>query len=260
MIALFAVPAAAQPTPEQLSTAEAAPPARDVPSRSARHTQAHADRVILVPTAETHPAGTLFLSSYEIVVPSVGYAVSDRMHVSLTGLTDFEDAFFELNVKANLLRSRFLRVAVLSSIDYASGGDDDGAAMVFGRVGATAQICFDLPCMTSLSLSGMLVLHDELDTVLPLGLGAGFVARIDDDISALVEYAALLNAAREFEFIDLPLYLVNYGVRIAPASSWALDVTMLREMASDDTIRVGPAGLFDLLGIPFIAFTYRCKP
>jgi hypothetical protein len=228
------------------------------PQQSARHTDAHADRVILVPTAETHPAGTLFLSSYEVIVPSIGYAFTDRLHASVTGLTDLDSAFVELNVKANLLRSRALRVAVLSSIDYASGEDD--GELLFGRAGITAQLCFELACRTSLSLSAMLVAHDELDTILPMGIGAGFTAQLGEDLVALLEYSALINAAREFEFIDLPVYLVGYGLRIAPRPSWALDLTFLRTMESDDEIRAGDASVFDLLGVPFLAFTYRFRP
>jgi hypothetical protein len=248
----LALPVLARAQTAQIATAE------PQPQQSARHTQAHADRVILVPTAETHPIGTLFLSSYEVIVPSIGYAFTDRLHASVTGLTDLDSAFFELNVKANLLRSPALRVAVLSSIDYASG-DDDGE-LLFGRAGVTAQICFELACRTSLSLSAMLVAHDELDTILPMGVGAGFTAQLGEDLAALLEYSALINAAREFEFIDLPVYLVGYGLRIAPKRSWALDLTFLRSMESDDEIRSGDAGLFDLLGVPFLAFTYRFRP
>lgn len=253
LVSHAAVVARAQST--QIAQGAASEP---IPRQSARHTHAHADRVILVPTAETHPAGTLFLTSYEIVVPAVGYAVTDRMHASLTGLTDFDSAFFELNLKANVLRSRLLRVALTSSIDYARGEDD--GELLFGRAGGTAQFCFELACRTSLSLSAMVALHDELATILPLGLGAGFTAQLGDDLYALLEYSGLFNAAREFEFVDLPVYLVGYGLRIAPAPSWALDLTLLRSMESDDEVRAGDAGLFDLLGVPFVAFTYRWKP
>src|SRR5262249_14375769 len=68
-------PAAAPPTDSNaaLSTGVHAPPGADMaqPSgaapngplelRDRRHTDAHVDRVLLVPTAETHPAGTFYL-------------------------------------------------------------------------------------------------------------------------------------------------------------------------------------------------------
>jgi hypothetical protein len=231
--------------------------------QSARHTDAHADRVILVPTAETHPAGTLYLSSYEIVVPQIGYALSDRLQAEVLGFTDFQGSVFvDAGLKANLLRSRYLRVAALSSVDYANGnGDGDGDdELLFGRAGTTAQLCVDLPCRTSVSLSALAILHDELATILPIGFGVGFTAEVSSGVSALIEYSALVNAAREFEFVDLPLYLVNYGLRITPRPSWALELTLLRDLDSDDEIQPGGVALFDLIGVPLLAITYRFVP
>jgi hypothetical protein len=230
------------------------------PQQSARHTDAHADRVILVPSAETHPEGTIFASSYDLIaLLSAGYALTDRLQSSITGMTDGKSAFAELNLKANLLRSRFLRLALLSGIDYVHGSGD-GGGFIFGRVGATVQICFELACRSSLSLHAMIVVHDEPDTILPMGLGAGFIARVADGLSALLEYSMLINASRDLPLITLPVYLVGYGMRISTHPSWALDITLLRRMRSDDQIRTGGTTVFDLIGIPLIAFTYRGKP
>jgi hypothetical protein len=228
------------------------------PQASARHTDAHADRVLLVPTAETQPDGTIFASSYEIVLLSAGYALSDRLHISTTGTTDLTNTFAELNLKANVLRSRWLRIALQSSIDYIRG--KRGGPLLFGRVGGTAQICFELACRTSLSLAAMVVVHDEPDTILPLGLGAGFTARMSPSLSLLLEYSMLFNAARNLPLISLPVYLAGYGVRFSSHPSWALDLAFLRSMKSDDRIRVVAPTLFDLLGVPLLAFTYRGRP
>ncbi len=232
--------------------------AQPAPPVSARHLDAHADRVILVPTAETHPEGTLFGSVYELVMPSIGYAPTDRMQVSITGFTDFESGgFFELNLKANVLRSRWLRLALASSADYLRGGDD--GELLFGRAGGTAQICFELACQSSLSLHATAFLHAELATILPIGLGAAFSAQMTRVLSLLIEYSALVNAAREFEFIDLPLYLVGYGLRLSVRPSWSLELSFLRSVQSDSEIRIGPADLFEVVGVPFLAFTYRVR-
>ena len=51
-------------------------------SDEARAYSAHADRVVLVPTAQTQPRGTVFLSDYEIVMPSVGYAFTDDVQAA----------------------------------------------------------------------------------------------------------------------------------------------------------------------------------
>lgn len=239
----------------RLTAAKADPAPTPAPSeKSARHADAHADRVILVPTAETHPAGSLFASSYEILVLSVGYAPTDRLQFSITGLTDLDNHFIELNLKTNLLRSRWVRIAAQSSIDSIGGNSQ---SEIFGRAGGTLQLCFELRCGTSLSLAGTLIVFDEPNTVMPAGFGAGFTMRLGDDLSALLEYTALINAARDIGFVDLPVYLVAYGLRIAAHSNWALDIALMRRMQSDREIRTGTTKVFDLLGVPFVAFTYR---
>ncbi|MFI5308029.1 MAG: hypothetical protein ACHQ53_11780 [Polyangiales bacterium] len=225
---------------------------------SARHTDAHADRVLIVPTAETQPRGMLFGSSYEIVLLSAGYAPTDHVHVSVTGTTNFRSGFAELELKANVLRSRYLRIALQSSIDYLEG--NEGAPLLFGRVGAIAQICFELACRSSLSLAAMTVVHDEPDTVLPVGLGAGFTARVSRDVSLLLEYSMLVNAARDLPLISLPVYVAGYGMRVSSHPSWALDVAFLRPMKGSTRARLASPTLFDLLGVPLLAFTYRGQP
>ena len=61
--------------------------------RDIRFRDANVDRVIAVSTAETHPAGTFYFTDYEIAVLSVGYSISDRVQLTLTGLPPtFEDA------------------------------------------------------------------------------------------------------------------------------------------------------------------------
>lgn len=221
----------------------------------AREHSAHGDRVILVPTAQTHPEGTLFLSDYEIVVPSVGYAWTDRVQTALTGTTDFSQfVFVDLSTKASLVQSRFLHVAATASLAYAGGEDEQ---LPFGRATLIAQLCADAGCRSSLSLAASLFAHDAPDTILPLGLGAGFVARLSSSVDVLLEYSMLLNAGPELELIDLPLYLVGYGARFNFGDQWALDVTLLRPMQEDDNLRVGDVELFQFLGVPFLALTFR---
>lgn len=225
-------------------------------SRAAsREHSAHGDRVILVPTAQTQPAGTLFLTDYEIVVPSVGYAWSDRVQTSVTGTTDFSQfVFVDLSMKAALLRSRHVHLSAMASLDYAAGEDEE---LPFGRATLVAQLCADAGCRSSLSLAGSLIAHDAPDTILPLGLGAGFVASVSDGMDVLLELSAVLNAGPELELIELPLYLVGYGARFDFGSQWALDTTLLRPMQEDSGLRSGDVGLFQFLGAPFVVLTFR---
>src|SRR6185295_2268577 len=63
--------------------APAAAPAVASPSLRAPG-EPSADRVVLAPTAYTHPAGTFFVSSYDVVFLQAGYALSDSTQVSVT--------------------------------------------------------------------------------------------------------------------------------------------------------------------------------
>jgi hypothetical protein len=222
---------------------------------ASRDRSAHADRVILVPTAQTQPAGTLYLTDYEIVVPSVGYAWSDRVQTSVTGTTDFSQfVFVDLSMKAALLRSRYLHLSATASLDYAAGENEE---LPFGRATLVAQLCADAGCRSSLSLAGSLIAHDAPDTILPLGLGAGFVAGVSDGVDVLLEFSAVLNAGAELELIELPLYLAGYGARFNFGSQWALDATLLRPMQEDAGLRSGDVALFQFLGVPFLVLTFR---
>ena len=255
-IAIALAATALSPRPP-LARAQSAEGAANVPERSVRHTSAHADRVVLVPTAETQPQGTLFLSSYEIVGGGAGYAFSDRLQASVVGATDLDALWAEINVKANLLRSRWLRIAVQTSIDYARGEDEE---IPFGRVGGTVQLCFDLPCRSSMSMAATVVAHDAPDTLLPLGAGLGFIAFLSHELSLLLEYAGLFDATENLELIDLPLFLVSYGIRISGSPTWSLDLALARPLRSEDGLRTDSVGVFDLMGVPLAAFTFRCEP
>lgn len=249
-----ALPPALAAAQSREAVADAAPAAEE---RSVRHTSAHADRVVLVPTAETQPEGTLFLSSYEIVGASAGYAFTDRTQLSVLGVTNLDGVFLEVNLKANLLRSRWLRVAVQSSIDYARGEEEE---LPFGRAGGTMQLCFDSPCRSSMSAAATVIIHDAPDTLLPLGVGLGFIAFLSHELSLLVEYAGVLDATENLELIDLPVYVMSYGVRISGSVTWSLDLALGRPIRPDDGLRTGKPELFAFLGVPLIAFTFRTVP
>lgn len=245
--------------------AEPAPTAPEPPAESVRHTSAHADRVVLVPTAETHPEGSVFLSDYELVVLQAGYAATDRLQMEITAVPFFprEFTFVELTLKANVLRSRWLRAAVLTAIDHARVQSDDDEDpdgrrdLVFGRLGGTLQVCFELRCRTSLSVSATAIAHAETDLLWPIAFGAGFVAPLGDYAALLLEYAGMLNVGEDFGLIGLPVHLATWGVRLSGNPSWALDLALARPIESDDERRVGRPEFVDVLGVPLFAFTYR---
>ncbi len=46
----------------------------------------HGDRAVLLPTALTQPAGTVSISSYDLVFAGLTFGVTDRLQVSTTAL------------------------------------------------------------------------------------------------------------------------------------------------------------------------------
>lgn len=222
-----------------------------------RYRDANVDRVILSPTAETHPEGTLFGSVYEIILPQVGYAPTQRLQLSLTGFSDLRSKgtfVMEATVKANVLRTRTLRVATITAIDILHGG---GQSLVFGRIGGTAQWCFADTCESSVNLSGMLVIHDKADVLLPYGAALGFIGHISGATKLLLEYGTLSSFAGSWLTDRLNLWYVGYGLRFSRAN-WGFDLVFIRRLAQDvpQNRRSGP-NLGDVVGLPLLVFTYR---
>src|SRR5262249_23101173 len=127
--------ATAAPTPNAVL-----PPAAVVPEdpvAAGRAADAHLDHVLLLPTAETHPAGTVYLSDVEIIGLQAGYALSDRTQLTLT----FIPAFFgaepivplDLSLKGVFHRTPHVRLAAMASFTGLFGLNEGNAAI--GRVG-----------------------------------------------------------------------------------------------------------------------------
>jgi len=224
-----------------------------------RYSNAHVDRVVISPTAETHPQGTFFASLYD-VLPQVGYAFSQRLQASVTGLRGFErdsGYFFEGTLKANVLRTRALRVAALTSIDMIGGGDSE-QSLLFGRVGATVQWCLGEHCESSINVSAMAVVIDKADLVFPFGGAVGFIGHLDGSMKLLLEYGTLTSLSDGLPIGDvLPFVYAGYGIRFA-YPNWAFDVTFIRSIDHGESeSNATRPDLFDLLGLPLLCLTYR---
>lgn len=224
---------------------------------------AHVDRVLIVPTAETHPEGTLFITAYELILPSIGYAITDDLQVSAFGFTDFEGGLLELRVKANVLRGRALRIALGTSLDYVTSDPDDQDDpdaendFLLGRADGMLQLCFDAPCRSSLSSALTVAAPAQNELIFPVAFGVGLTVQGSRLVSVLLEYGAIVNAADDFDLLPLPLHLVSYGVRFTWSRHWALDVGLARSLNPQREIRTTPPELFDILGLPLLALTYR---
>lgn len=248
-------PAPATTTVASELPAAPAPPAPPAPPPpvSSRQGNAAADRVVLMPTGDTQPQGTLYFTDYDIVLLQAGYAPTDKLNVTLTGFTDFghTDAF-DLALKASVHRSPLLRVAALAAMTYLHGGKQE---LLAARAGGALQLCFEPACRSSATLSSFVGLSDLPDVLLPVAVAMGIVARVTDEIHLLAEYSTLFNANKRIQFIDQSLFILSYGLRLTGNAHWALDTCFMRSMESTGDHTTAP--FFRILGIPLLAFTYR---
>jgi hypothetical protein len=222
-VASTAPPPAAPPERVPAFTATPAPAFTQPPPehvvRDARFTDASVDRVVLVPTAETHPAGTVYLSSYDIFGLQAGYALGDRTQVTLSFVPPLSRepvVPLDVSLKTVLVRSARVRVAAMVS---ASGilGLDEGATAV-GRVGGVTQLCFDDACRSSVSTAANLMLAGP---ALILADGVGAIVRASDLFAFLFELQSVLPLSRDGGRINVLAGAV--GFRLS-GRVWAVDL------------------------------------
>ena len=228
--------------------AEVAAPAQAAPATTtpADPPEPHADRVVLTPTAYTHPRGTFFVSNYDLVLLQVGYAPTDRTQVSFTATPPIgeEDearfAFLDLTLKSALVKDGPVRVAALGSMSGLAG-DGIGLVMV-GRAGAVVQLCLRAQCTSSLAISSNLAL---LGPLMVLSNGVGAIFRVGRRVSILLEANTVIPIGREGGQINA--FAVGGGVRLH-WRRFAADLAILGGVGSTDGV------------LPIVALTYRGLP
>jgi hypothetical protein len=232
---LLARTAQAQETPQD------ATPASTATATPLREQDAHADRVVLAPTAFVHPAGTVYASTYDAFIYQLGYALTDAAQVTVTASPPIENTIVPVDVslKVAVVQKGPVRVAALGS---ASGiwGLDQGNFVV-GRAGAVAQVCLDDACTSSASAGGSVALAGA-DTIALTG--AGLVWRVAPWLSLLAEGDTVVPFGRDAGRANAILGWA--GVRL-PHRSWALDLTLGKSTG------IRPA-------IPLLVFTCRFLP
>jgi hypothetical protein len=230
-------PAAASAPVETLAAAPAAPRAARLPA-----TDAQADRGVLLPTAYTHPAGTFFMSSYELAILQLGYALTDDVQLSLTGLPPLGDeaaSILDLTLKVSLHRGPLLRVAALGSTSGVVSRDIGVVGL--GRVGAVAQMCFQLRCDDSVSLSSNVALAGALAMV----NGVSGIYRASRLISFVGELDTLVPLGNLVDGFGGALW--GAGLRFN-AGNWGVDLAVLHVLGHAKATA------------PFLAITYRSAP
>jgi hypothetical protein len=212
--------------------------------RDGRYTDAHVDRAIVMPTAETHPRGTFYVSSYEIVLLQAGYAVSDTSQITLTSMPPLPQERilpFDLSLKTVLVRAPEFRVAAWGSVSGIAGAEPGTVAV--GRVGGVTQLCFENACRSSVSVASNVVLGGP---VLAAINGASLVLRLASGLAFLFEVDASVPLGGKLDSYG--------GIAAAPGfrfsgEHFAFDFAMAHQL---DDVK-GPT-------VPILALTYRTSP
>lgn len=213
------------------------------PAERERATNTHVDRGILMPTAETQPKGTLYFSSYEIVLLQAGYAVGNDTQISftLTPPVGKDDVLpLDISLKSVVLREPKVRLAAFGS---ASGilGLKEGAAFV-GRVGGAFQGCFNEACSSSVNVASTLLL---IGPGLITANAVGSILKVSDTVDWLFEVDSLVPLGREAGIYNG--IAAGTGVRLS-GKHLGLDLTLVTPL--DRKAK-------DLPVFPFLAGTYR---
>jgi hypothetical protein len=238
-------PATAYPPPpspggNQVPTLTGYPAPPPAPSERPPVVDPQGDRVILLPTATTHPQGTFFFSNYEVIVFQAGYAFTDSTQLSVTAIPVPSESVtaLDFSLKSSVYRGGLVRAAAIGS---ASGvvGKDIGVAFL-GRAGAVVQVCLAQRCESSLSLSTNALL---IGTLLMVN-GAGGIWRISPHVSLLAELATMLPVGTQGGQFNGAL--LSGGVRLH-YTHWGFDFTALHVLDSSTAAST----------VPFFAMTYR---
>jgi hypothetical protein len=198
------------------------------------------DRVVLLPTATTQPAGSFFISNYELFIFQLGYAFTDNTQVSLTAVPVPRESvtLLDVTLKTSLYRGGLVRAAALGSVSGIAG-KEVGVGFV-GRAGGVAQLCLARACDSSLSLSTNMVL---IGTVLMVN-GAGGIFRMSEHVSFLAELATMIPVGKQGGQFNGGM--VGGGVRLH-YTHWGFDFTLLHVLETDS----------DAATVPFVAMTWR---
>ncbi len=231
-------------------------PAPPEPVEHIRTDDANADHVVIGSTAFTAPKGSVYFSSYELILLQGGVAVTDNFQLTLTTLppliTD-QPYFVDLSAKFAFLQTPRFHMAAIGSL-LAFGGADLDSVFAVGRLGIVGTACLTENCYVNISASSLFWLSGDLDRVVPVTLNLGVTARVAGIFSLLAE-ANLITAVGDLGSSSIDLFdagaLIGYGVRFS-SGNFGFDLTFLRPVGfGDDTF---------ILGVPWLAFTYRSDP
>jgi hypothetical protein len=206
-----------------------------VPPDDTRYVDAHCDHVVLSSTAETHPKGTFFVTDYEVIVPHVGYALTDRYELMLTWVFL---SWIDVAMKLNVYRGKFLRSAVVGAFDLPTAFE----ATPMWRLVGIQQFCFTRACWSSVSVNALGLVNQSGDypqSRTLFDVSAGGIVALGRVVKLLVEPRWTWEPA----FSSEPTFGVGGGIRFS-GTHFGVDLGWV------------PVGE-PYEALPWLAFTYR---
>ena len=229
------------------------PPPLPAPVRSSallprRLRDAHHDRVLIVPTANTNPRGSFYGTSYEVVLLQLGYSITDATQISIAAAPPLTADFIvpgDISIKTVLLREPSVSVAVIASATGVVGNEEFSGFL--GRGGGAVSFCAEpRECRLEFSYATNLALAGPA-SVWFNGLGVSW--RVGRLVSLLAEVDTVLPLGEEVGEVNG--ILGGIGVRLS-GRAWGVDLALLRTAKAG---AVEPAPV-----VPFLAATYRYLP
>jgi hypothetical protein len=212
-----------------------------------RHRDAHVDRLLFAPTAETHPRGAFYATSYYIVLLQLGYALTDDTQLSVTATPPLGDEGVipgDISLKTVLLRAPRVTVAAIGSASGIVGFEEVSGFL--GRAGGVVTFCADPEaCRLSFSMSSNVALAGPASLLFN---GVGVSYRAGRIVSLIAELDTLIPLAEPVG--EANGLLGGAGIRLSGAA-WGVDLALMRAGKA----RAEPSGFF-----PFLAASYRYLP
>lgn len=212
-----------------------------------RFRDAHIDRLLLSPTAETHPRGSFYVTDYEVFFLQLGYAVTDSTQISLSATPPLGEAGVvpaDISVKTVLFREPHVSVAAIGSATGILGFEEVNGFI--GRAGAAATFCTEATeCRLSFSMSTNVTLVGPASLLFSgagLNYRAGRIVSIIAEINSLIPLGEVIGEANGL--------VGGVGARLS-GRAWGVDLSLLK---------AGKAGSNAAPLIPFVAATYRYVP
>lgn len=202
---------------------------------------------MFAPTAETHPRGSFYATSYYIVLLQLGYAITDSTQISLTAVPPIGPERIvpgDISIKSTLLRTPHVSLAAIGSASGILGFEEFSGFL--GRAGAVATFCAEeRECRLSFSVGSNVALAGPASVLFN---GAGVSYRAGRIVSLIAELDTILPLGEPVG--EANGLLGGVAVRLS-GRAWGVDLGLLK---------AGKARAEASELLPFLAASYRFVP